>query len=125
MMCGGLGGRKEGRNEGMKEGRKEGGKEGRRGERKKERKKIRKRRKSTRILPWYIYRFYLSGSTFLWNTVPQDRLIALPGLSVLRQLINSVPDFKNSMMCFQELYTGEWSQLHMKCYSETFYYTTK
>jgi len=86
MMCGGLGGRKEGRKEGWK----------------KERKKERKRTKSTRILPWHRYRFHVPGSTFLWNTVPQDRLIALPVLSVLRRLINSVPDFKNSMTCFQE-----------------------
>jgi len=82
MMCGGLGGRKK--------------------ERKKEGKKERKRRKSTRILPWHRYRFHVPDSTFLWNTMPQDRLIALPGLPVLRRLINSVPDFKNSIMYFQE-----------------------
>jgi len=69
---------------------------------KKERNKERKRRKSTRILPWHRYRFHVPGSIFLWNIMLLDRLLALPVLSVLRRLINSVPDFKHSMTRFQE-----------------------
>ena len=76
MMCGGLGGRKEGR---KKESRKE------------------RKRKNNRNLPWHRFRFHVPGSTFLWNTMPEHRLIALPVLTVLRQLINSVPDFEQEV----------------------------